>query len=607
MHYLKKKREEKSNMTKRSILLKVLLVYLCFIVLLPKNFSTIFGIFPVRLLLSCLFLLFSFYEIKIKKIPCNKINTRIFSYCYMLFLLFTIPSLFKSCALITSLYTIFKFFIFYLVFLVCIRVNWEEQDYKKILFTLFVLFGIKAVLGISEYFFDPAIFKPGSEKYPGSRGRIASQFFNPIYFGIAINLVFAYFFYAFYSMKKTRYKIGIGIILYFLFVCLLFTFTRSSFLIFGFTVVFVFICFKKMFLEKWSLLLILLCLASCFLIPGVQTFMLSSVNDSILLVTDTDLLGSFLPGGEESEVTIEDPSLEHRKEFAVLANRIAQKNILNGVGFGAYIDYLDTKEFDTLYSDYTLPKIHPHSAFVLLFAETGILSTIFYFLFFVSIFCVLVKNVLDNRDYLEKYIISSITLAVFIGFCLVNVIAENAIYDTQIYPLFLIIIALAMNFCFRKKKAKVLFISSTGGHLTEMLQLKPLFSKYEYHIVTEKTPSNLKLKTQYPGKVSFVIYGTKDYLFTYVFKLFINCFKELFIYIRFRPNVIVTTGAHTAGPMCCIGKIFGSKIIFIESFANMTSKTVTGSLVYPFADVFIVQWPSMKKYYPKAIVTEGVF
>ena len=59
--------------------------------------------------------------------------------------------------------------------------------------------------------------------------------------------------------------------------------------------------------------------------------------------------------------------------------------------------------------------------------------------------------------------------------------------------------------------------------------------------------------------------------------------------------------------MCCIGKIFGSKIIFIESFANMTSKTVTGRIVYLFSDVFIVQWESMKKFYPKAIVSEGVF
>ena len=40
------------------------------------------------------------------------------------------------------------------------------------------------------------------------------------------------------------------------------------------------------------------------------------------------------------------------------------------------------------------------------------------------------------------------------------------------------------------KKKKVLFISSTGGHLDELMQLKPMFEKYNYYIVTEKTKSN---------------------------------------------------------------------------------------------------------------------
>ncbi len=147
---------------------------------------------------------------------------------------------------------------------------------------------------------------------------------------------------------------------------------------------------------------------------------------------------------------------------------------------------------------------------------------------------------------------------------------------------------------------KVLFISSTGGHLSEMMMLKDLFNKYDYHIITEKTKSNVKLKDKYKGKVNYLIYGTKDHMLTYPFKLLANCFKSLYYYIKIRPDFIVTTGAHTAGPMCCLGKIFGSKIIYIETFANMKSKTATGKLVYKFADMFVVQWKSMLKIYPKA-------
>lgn len=157
------------------------------------------------------------------------------------------------------------------------------------------------------------------------------------------------------------------------------------------------------------------------------------------------------------------------------------------------------------------------------------------------------------------------------------------------------------------KKRNVMFISSTGGHLNEMMQLKSLFNKYDYYIVTEKTKSNLWLSDKYKNKVSYLVFGTKDHMLTYPFKLIYNCFKSLFIYIKVHPDYIITTGAHTAGPMCCIGKILGSKIIYIESFANISTKTITGKLLYPIADKFIVQWDSMKKLYPEATVGGWIF
>ena len=44
---------------------------------------------------------------------------------------------------------------------------------------------------------------------------------------------------------------------------------------------------------------------------------------------------------------------------------------------------------------------------------------------------------------------------------------------------------------------KVIFISSTGGHLSELMQLKEIFKNYDYHIITEKNDTNLKLKKEY--------------------------------------------------------------------------------------------------------------
>ena len=147
---------------------------------------------------------------------------------------------------------------------------------------------------------------------------------------------------------------------------------------------------------------------------------------------------------------------------------------------------------------------------------------------------------------------------------------------------------------------KVLFISSTGGHFSELLQLKPLFKKYDSYIITEKDETNVNLKQEYGNKMFFLPYGTRSKLFTYIFKYLHLCLKTIYLYIRIRPKYIVTTGTHTAVPMCYLGKLFGSKIIFIETFANSESKTLSGKMIYPIANLFIVQWEEMLKLYPKA-------
>ena len=151
-----------------------------------------------------------------------------------------------------------------------------------------------------------------------------------------------------------------------------------------------------------------------------------------------------------------------------------------------------------------------------------------------------------------------------------------------------------------KTNAKILFIASTGGHLNELLQLKPLFSQYEYQIITENTEVDKSIKEEYGNKMKFLIYGTKRYPIRYIFKFIANCFISLVYYMKFGPDVIVTTGTHTAVPMCYIGKLFGRKIIYIETFANRTTGTLAGKIVYPIADTFVIQWEELKSVYPKS-------
>lgn len=171
----------------------------------------------------------------------------------------------------------------------------------------------------------------------------------------------------------------------------------------------------------------------------------------------------------------------------------------------------------------------------------------------------------------------------------------------------IVIIGSAISYFDSLKTKKILFISSSGGHLDELLQLKPLFDKYDYHLVTEHTNSTLSLRKKHPNKVDYLLYGTRFNMKSYIYKFTFNCFKTIYLFFKIRPTIIITTGAHTAVPMCYFGKFAGTKIIFIESFANLSTKTLSGRLVYPIADKFIVQWESTKKLYPKAVLGGWIY
>lgn len=147
---------------------------------------------------------------------------------------------------------------------------------------------------------------------------------------------------------------------------------------------------------------------------------------------------------------------------------------------------------------------------------------------------------------------------------------------------------------------KVMFISSTGGHLSELLQLEPIFSKYNYRILTEKTKPNMYLKDKYSDKVDFVLFGNRHHFLRYFLVMPINAILIMYYLLKFRPETLITTGAHTCIFPCLLAKLFGKQIIYIETFANLESKTMTGRMMYYIADTFIVQWKSMLKLYPKA-------
>lgn len=148
---------------------------------------------------------------------------------------------------------------------------------------------------------------------------------------------------------------------------------------------------------------------------------------------------------------------------------------------------------------------------------------------------------------------------------------------------------------------KVCLVGSSGGHLTHLYLLKPFWKDRERFWVTfdkEDARSVLENEIFYP-----CYYPTNRNLKNLI-KNTILAFKIL---RKERPDIIVSSGAAVAVPFFYLGKIFGAKTVYIEVFDRIDAPTMTGKLVYPVTDRFIVQWEEMKKVYPKAINLGGIF
>lgn len=150
---------------------------------------------------------------------------------------------------------------------------------------------------------------------------------------------------------------------------------------------------------------------------------------------------------------------------------------------------------------------------------------------------------------------------------------------------------------------KICFIASSGGHFEQLMMLKPIMNKYDSFIVTEKTNYLVEDENNRFYYLKQVNRNEK----TFIFKMIFNSLISLKIFIKEKPEVIISTGALATIPICIFSKVFRKKVIFIESFAKITSPTLTGKLIYKFADQFYVQWKDMLEVYPKAIYKGGIY
>lgn len=148
---------------------------------------------------------------------------------------------------------------------------------------------------------------------------------------------------------------------------------------------------------------------------------------------------------------------------------------------------------------------------------------------------------------------------------------------------------------------KVCLVGSSGGHLTHLYMLKDFWKdKDRFWVTFDKEDARSILENE---KVIPCYYPTNRN----IKNLIKNTFLAIRVLLKEKPDLIISSGAAVAVPFFYIGKILGAKLIYIEVFDRIDKPTVTGKLVYPIANKFIVQWEEQKKVYPKAINLGSIF
>ncbi|WP_159716871.1 glycosyltransferase family protein [Geminicoccus flavidas] len=84
----------------------------------------------------------------------------------------------------------------------------------------------------------------------------------------------------------------------------------------------------------------------------------------------------------------------------------------------------------------------------------------------------------------------------------------------------------------------------------------------------------------------------------------LNLIQSLWVLLKERPALILSTGADVAVPTLILGRLLGAEVVFVETGGTL-EPSLTGRLVYPFCHLFVVPWPEKLTAFPRAVLASG--
>jgi UDP-N-acetylglucosamine:LPS N-acetylglucosamine transferase len=150
------------------------------------------------------------------------------------------------------------------------------------------------------------------------------------------------------------------------------------------------------------------------------------------------------------------------------------------------------------------------------------------------------------------------------------------------------------------KKLKICLACSAGGHLTEALDIGEALEKKKDTDIFYVTFPSPHLKATLEGRKYYTITDPRRS----PVRFFASLYQALKVLRRERPDVVISTGAGVTVPVCYLGKTFGAKVVYVECGCRVTTPSLAGRIIYPIADLFIVRWRPLLKYFKKAKLGE---
>jgi UDP-N-acetylglucosamine:LPS N-acetylglucosamine transferase len=138
----------------------------------------------------------------------------------------------------------------------------------------------------------------------------------------------------------------------------------------------------------------------------------------------------------------------------------------------------------------------------------------------------------------------------------------------------------------RGRRPRVLLVASGGGHWVQLLRLRPAFDGTDAAYVCV----HRAYRSDVPEHRFFVV---NDATRWNKLGVALQALRMLWIVLRVRPDVVVSTGAAPGYFALRFGKLLGARTAWVDSVANVDQMSMTGAMVRRWADLWMTQWPHL--------------